>query len=394
MKANGRKRAVVLLGAGASVEYKVPSTQELTSLIEHEVLSDGWLKITGGDKAFTLIKKELEEYLTSYSFEQIYHCIHELIYLNAPTPSAVDEYRPLLYPFVKNSNGLSDRALRSLANTVIKAIYKSVSDSCSKNILSLDPFRGFINNLGTDYITRIYTTNYDDFPLQACPNLYTGFEMEKKSGPKKFEIDKFWKKEDLDSLFYLHGSVHMGFPSPDMSSDDDMGSLYWFDDRDEALKCCLFSGSDNRRMDGSSYLRTSIITGLDKLSRLQQRPLSHFYSGLARDLMSADVIFVIGSGLTDLHLNTWLKEARRRAELPPILFIDFWKNGYLDEFERKEIEMLHALRIKASRHYGYERIGNGWIASKDKSAAIWEKGFQSFLNAPEELSLAMRQLGL
>lgn len=77
-----------------------------------------------------------------------------------------------------------------------------------------------------------------------------------------------------------------------------------------------------------------------------------------------------------------------------MLCADKYEVGGALTFERKEIEMLHALRIKASRHYGYERIGNGWIASKDKSAAIWEKGFQSFLNAPEELSLAMRQLGL
>ena len=81
-------------------------------------------------------------------------------------------------------------------------------------------------------------------------------------------------------------------------------------------------------MDGSSFMRTAVITGLEKLSRLQRRPLSHFYSAMARDMMLVDVIFVIGSGLGDLHLNTWLHEARSRNPIPPILFIDCWEDDF------------------------------------------------------------------
>jgi hypothetical protein len=35
------------------------------------------------------------------------------------------------------------------------------------------------------------------------------------------------------------------------------------------------------------------------------------------------VIFVIGSGLADLHLNNWLHEARSRRPRTPILFMVF-----------------------------------------------------------------------
>jgi hypothetical protein len=66
--------------------------------------------------------------------------------------------------------------------------------------------------------------------------------------------------------------------------------LVWFDDPDEAQKSASFSGSGLRRMDGSEVLRTPIITGLDKLSRIQQRPLPYFYAALMRDVMEADVL--------------------------------------------------------------------------------------------------------
>jgi hypothetical protein len=195
-----------------------------------------------------------------------------------------------------------------LAGKMASVIFAEVSASCEKHPISLAPLTDFFGAMRGKYITRIYTTNYDDFPLQAARDLYTGFDPAASAKAKRFEIDSFWHKENLHSLFHLHGSVHMGFPHPDAGIA--IGELAWFDDLGEALKYSSFSGSTIPQMDGRSFMRTAVITGLDKLSRLQQRPLSHFYSALARDLMLADIIVVIGSGLGDLHLNTWLHEAR------------------------------------------------------------------------------------
>jgi hypothetical protein len=244
-------------------------------------------------------------------------------------------------------------------------------------------------------VTRIYTTNYDDYPLQAAPDLYTGFEVKSNDEPRRFELNAFWNKQNVDSIFHLHGSVHLGFARPQTGSE--IGELFWLDDRAEALKFASFSGSDTRRMDGSSFLRTSIVTGLDKLSRLQQRPMSHYYSALALDVMHADVIFVIGSGLGDLHLNTWLQEARSRSPNVPIIFVDYWTNDFRRHIEfdygRKEIEMMHALRILIGQRYGGTSFGSGWTLSKREDAAVWGKGFQNFLQAPDELEEVLVRLG-
>lgn len=393
-----KKRAVVLFGAGASVEYGVPSTAKLTEAIQRKITADDWMKLSGGDKAFSTIKAGLSDYLQKpgiVNFEHIYHCVHELIYSFAPSLGAFDEFRPLLLPFVTNNTGLDERALRSLAQKLVEVIFAEISASCSSSPITLDPLAHFIETLRAQYITRIYTTNYDDFPLQAVSNLYTGFDANSRPGPKPFEIDDFWRKENVDSIFHLHGSVHMGFPFPSHHNGE-IGDLCWFDDRAEALKYASYSGSDNRRMDGSGVLRSAVITGLDKLSRLQQRPLSHFYSAMARDMMSADIIFVIGSGLGDLHLNTWLKESRRRSTTAPLLFIDYWNDGFLDSLDfnlgHKEIEMFHALRILMGHHYAGRKFGSGWTLSGDRTSAVWDKGFQAFLNVPTELQDVLRLL--
>lgn len=116
--------------------------------------------------------------------------------------------------------------------------------------------------------------------------------------------------------------------------------------------------------------------------------------------MLADVIYVIGSLLGDLHLNTWLREARSRNPMTPILFIDKWKCDFLDYvadceasgFERKEIEMFHALKIHIGDPYGGTKVGTGWTVSADQTAAVWDKGFKAFLDAPDELQKVLTQL--
>jgi hypothetical protein len=385
------KRALLLFGAGASIEYGSPSTKKLTEATERAITADEWMQHTGGDKAFAQIKSDLEKFFHQpepVNFEHIYHCARELIFMFEPSPGAFDEFRPKLYPFLDRKVGFSKEALQALAKKIVEVIFTKVADSCKKNSKSLDPLTKFIGELRNRYVTRIYTTNYDDFPLQAAPDLYTGFEQAPSAKPKKFQLDEFWSKTDIDSLFHLHGSVHMGFPPPSPGSDF-FGELFWFDNRDEALRHSSYSGGEFRRMDGASVPPTAIVTGLDKLSALQQRPLSHYYSVMARDVMLADVIYVIGSGLGDLHLNMWLREARPRKPLPPILFVDYWKGDFLkhvtDDDELKGMEMLHALKIRIGGDYGGTKIGTAWTLSKGRTAAVWDKGFQAFLNAPGEL---------
>jgi hypothetical protein len=201
----------------------------------------------GGDHAFTAIKSGLAGYLQSpVNFEQIYHCAHELIFSYSPTPGAVDEFKPILQPFLSNTTGLTEQALCGLCAKIVEVIIAEVSRACDNNPLDLGPLTRFVETLRADYVTRIYTTNYDDFPLQAVPDLYTGVDSAPRSGPKCFELDQFWRKEHADCLFHLHGSVHMGFPNP-MVSGGDIGELFWFDDRAEALRYASFSGGAPQR---------------------------------------------------------------------------------------------------------------------------------------------------
>lgn len=382
------KRAVLFFGAGASIDYNAPSTEGITTEIERQMRKES----CGVKEAFMTIRDRLFGYLgRPPNFEEIYHCAHELIATFPPQERWSERFRPRLVPFIERTFSVTQQNLFSLCILMVQTIRERFSNCCDSNPLSLKPLTSFIEGITGGYITRIYTTNYDDFILQAAPNLYTGFES--STGPRRFDIDGFWASEEVNSVFYLHGSVHLIFAPP--SAGDEYVELSWIDERTEALKYLSWP-NDQRRMDGSGFSRTPIITGLEKLSQLQQCPFSYYYTAMARDVMRADVIYVVGSGLSDLHINTWLREARSRNPSPPILFIGLWPNSFLKAVEfdlggPTERTMFHDLRIHIRDRANSRSFGSGWTLSSD--AAIWDKGFQSFLNTGE-LAGVLRELNV
>lgn len=68
-------------------------------------------------------------------------------------------------------------------------------------------------------------------------------------------------------------------------------------------------------------------------------------------MLDTDVIFVLGSRLADLRLNTYLKEARRARPALPILSVGYWGNRHdalfssiYFEHEDLGISLFHDLR--------------------------------------------------
>ena len=392
------KRALVLTGAGASIPFGAPSTSGLTQSLGKNVLSDDWMRRCEGGHAWREIMTRLAGYLSggadAVNFEQIYHCAHELLSMFDPTPGAVNEFRPVLLPFITHRSDFTETSLRELVTRIVEFIWADMSTASERPDPSLAPLAAFIASLRERHVTRVYTTNYDDFVLQSAPDLYTGFAPAPDPSPKKFDHRTFWQAANRDCVFHVHGSVHLSFGDP-IPPGPDLGDLYWYDDRSEAAKTVSHRVSDDQRLDGGSTVVTPLVTGLDKLSHLQRQPFSHYYAALAHDAMSADIVFVIGSGLGDLHLNTWLKAARRRKQKPPLVLVDRLSHSALalppHDWDRKFVSMVHDLLMPLNAGSA-KRYGTAWTIGSDRTYAVWEDGFLSFLEAPDELQHVLGQL--
>ncbi len=386
------------------MDFGASSTADLTKSIEKKMLAGDRKRDCASGRAWLEIKHALTSYYKEVSdevaceglvnFEHIYHCAHELMFTFKPILGTAPEYQPVLVPFVERRIDVTRETFRELLYRMAELILAELSDVSAAPTKHLESLSAFVAKLQENHITRIYTTNYDDFILQACPDLYTGFAPARCSGQKELDRQAFWAAFDRDCIFHLHGSVHLNFGHPP-SYDSDLGDLYWYDDRDEALANSFRGVSDDPRMDGGRAVRTQIIIGLDKLFPLQRQPFSHYYASMARDAMTADIIYVIGSGLNDLHLNSWLGEARRRDPKPPLIFIDLCHDHFPDSYtiheHQKEIAMIHTLRMPFSDH-GLTRHGTGWSIDKNCTYAFWGKGFLKFLEASSELDYILGKL--
>ena len=77
-----KKRILVLVGAGASVDFGIPQTRDFTAALENELRNNQYCVKTGGLKAYEWVKSTLEEYYGAEPweghFERVYHSLHEL----------------------------------------------------------------------------------------------------------------------------------------------------------------------------------------------------------------------------------------------------------------------------------------------------------------------------
>ena len=52
------------------------------------------------------------------------------------------------------------------------------------------------------------------------------------------------------------------------------------------------------------------------------------------------------------------------------------------------------LRMHVSENIGGDKFGYGWTLAKDRTCAIWDKGFLALIRAPHELENALAMLGV
>ena len=84
-------------------------------------------------------------------------------------------------PFVERRSRIDSTTLNALVSSIGEFIFAEMSAVCERPSC-LAPLSAFLAKVRADYVTRAYTTNYDDFLLQAAPDLYTEFAADPRAG--------------------------------------------------------------------------------------------------------------------------------------------------------------------------------------------------------------------
>ena len=371
-----KKRLLVVLGAGSSVEQDFPNTQELGLEIagwarEHfervgRASEGGHLPSQWPDYYGLLWKnrenyhsgvpdevKGLAEHRTAPNYERVLGDLHALMNGVLGKPYGDPIYQWITKADVFKDLGIApDGAdwedLRSGKNFhavqgQLKALCTRLAARIRGNSVrfeielengrgteAFEPYREIFLGLSQEFDLGVYNLNYDTVALNALPHAFVGFH--RKNG--RFVPSEVLSRPDWNFLYHLHGSVHhrIRFESRVMEDPDFGQKITWYNDLSQTGdgEDWEDAGDVAMKSDGKRVLLTSLIAGGWKLDQLQDEPFLTFYSSFVRHVHEADAILIGGYGFGDLHVNSILRNAlraRSRSGRPPVIVLGHNKGG-------------------------------------------------------------------
>lgn len=311
-----KKKLLIIVGAGASLDFGMPSVSDIDNLFEswasrHLPLADNesknlytWVK----DKAETHFSKQSKSgQYKAPNFEQTLFTIQNITSIsesnywgNHNPLNAFIDFKSfpeiLFYRNKKIADGMDFQNLQGyLIDELLLYFRKQCLELQTKKTAELNSLRLFFENLKEDFELGFINLNYDNVILSALPDLSTGFNHQ----TGEFDTSEFYNSK-WNFCYHLHGSVH--FDTRDINEIDDH-PIFWQQD----LKSKFHPGAGQRNINqtsnGIKHLNSNIITGLDKPNQLLKVPFKQYFGKLDKLAYEADSFLFIGYGFGDIHLN-------------------------------------------------------------------------------------------
>lgn len=309
-----KKKLMVVIGAGASLDLGMPSVARIDSLFHAWALEEGFM--LANNHCQSLYRYVRDRINCHYSLNPIAGLVkrtnyEEVLYtlFQLSAIASDDNFRfPLNafvglqgFPKIKSVNGektVDGNSFRQLGFFLIDRLIKEFRYRCSslpenvqQNFLY---FKHFIEKLLQDYDVAFVSLNYDNLVSRVCPNLFTGFDQRGDFFPEDVHA-----RTDWNLIYHVHGSVHFDM----LGSNQDMHEIKWNHD---------LTGRFIQNSSGRSYSHTTegiqmpmsvIVAGYGKVYQIQRLPFRTYYSQIDRVAEKSDLFLFIGYGFSDSHIN-------------------------------------------------------------------------------------------
>ncbi|MBN2890555.1 MAG: SIR2 family protein [Bacteroidales bacterium] len=413
------KREIFLFGAGAVIDWKAPSTPEITKLIRKSgfTLKNSEIKIT------EFIYQRLRKcgYTDSeVNFETIINIIEELIVYNSEidtekrTPSLLKSFLSendlcniynfsikggsrkhgyqLQIPFGQDYNfsghahfdenpnqfflqHLLAALLTQISNKVSQYSYKTPSHS-KINTESIDSvnFRNWLKKIHETSILRLYTLNYDNLfnSILEEENIhcFDGF-YENDDYYSRADVLKISSDTESNIHYNLHGSAYWKVLSTDKNQMPNPEIVQL-----KGIHLQMNDSVATMQIEKGKTLQVSnIITGYQKSQKSKLTPFRQFHSSFDNDCYTADKITIVGYSFNDEHVNEAIKIALRYNNNLKIEIVDpsFIKNDMDYIFSLNIFPFIESWDMKplktAENLYSYF----------DDKIKVYNMGFSDFL---------------
>lgn len=356
-----KKKLLVVLGAGASVEQGMSSVKCLNAAVKKwaKEFTD-LMNSSGKDRCldfYGLLEENRKTYnsgltdltfdwRTEPNFERVMGDLHLLMNAVLARPGGdplirfITGVAPELAPDGETLNRDQSRKVFYAVGDQLANLYRRLAETI--RIRSADfeaeirteegrkrfaACRDLLGGLSDAFDVGVYNLNYDTVALNAQPDAFTGFERGEAEG--KFHAREVYERTGWNFVYHLHGSVHHWVARGDkVTTHADHGpKIVWREDITDWPSVWSDIRNFDTRSDNKRMLVTSLVAGGWKLDQLQREPFLTFYSNLPRHAYTADAILIAGYGFGDSHVNSVLKNALREKAItgnrPPVLVLDY-----------------------------------------------------------------------
>jgi len=353
------KKLLVVLGAGASVEYGMPKVKDI------DLLFDEWAQCGFSimesrnnykDNLYSWVKDDfLEAEIFEPSFEDYLHRIQTLASMGLndgkfkfKSKFIYNKELPIIKTFngeIHKANNQDFASLNAYLNgELLKFIRNKGKNLETEKSIELKKGRDFFNFLRNDFQLGFINLNYDNVLLSTLPELSTGFD--KING--KYDINEFYCN-DWNFCHHIHGSIHF-----DMRDGEE---IFWNRDLNAKFGTGVLGRRSFVTPEGSVHPFSTIITGKDKINQIYREPFRQNFVKLDQRINESDTILFIGYGFNDSYLNELINtHAKDLGKRRNIVVID-----YQDPNGRSLSEGGNdwGYRLLHTTHVPFNQMGNG-----------------------------------
>jgi hypothetical protein len=327
-----KKKLLIVVGAGASVEFGIPSVLQVNAIINSEVQKTHPLSIAKGSNLYAYIAELIERYWANAvpkplfrepHFEDVLYAIFALA---AAYPAGVHtsalgalirvQWLPDILEFGRTLKHVGRNELGHLADVAVDAIVQGFRDRCiateRDKVGEFAKFGAFMSAMRDEFDVAVVTLNYDNVMYRAFPGIETGFDP--TTG--RFDRQRILARRDWPCMLHLHGSVHFDMPTPRGA---DMHEIHWQPNIAATFAQNALGRSSRSNPEGADFPTSVVVAGYGKTTQILRQPFRTYYSELDRLVSQCDAVLFTGYGFGDTHLNVAFERFRDGHPRPAVI---------------------------------------------------------------------------
>jgi hypothetical protein len=287
-----QRGVTLLLGAGFSQALGLPGTGRITQLIDDALQ-------TGPNRAtYVALRDRLRaRFATDYNFETLMAALEEcMTFRQAGMFGIGGPYKTVVPDIATLHPGLTPDLATAMYEIAMNILVTEVSADWLSGLpkVTEQALQSFFDGLQVDGPLSVATLNYD---LGAEHFITAGIDGFAGTGsPQSFDSIVFFSDDTRARIAHVHGSIQYGIP--------------------EVTKAFVKTPGPRAHLarwteleDGTLY--TAMITGTHKEHKIALLPYAAYYSWLAQAVLRSSRLVVVGYGVGDLHITSWLTTAAR-----------------------------------------------------------------------------------